>query len=197
MDTSVLVWDVTGHLEGERLQATTLSPAQLQACWEALAGDDAPAAHRAAWDLVAAAESALPFLRDRVQPVPAVTPQRMAALLADLDSDQFEVRRQAQQALQKLGEVAEPALRKALADSPSADVRRAADQLLARLEGARFNPPPEVLRTLRAVAVLEQIGTAAARQVLRVLAGGAPDARQTREAKASLERLAKQSAASP
>jgi hypothetical protein len=118
-------------------------------------------------------------------------------LLTDLDSDQFEVRGRARQELEKLGELAEPALRKALADSASAEVRRTAEQLLERLEGARFNPPAEELRSLRAVQALEQIGTREAREVLRALAGGAPETRLTREAKASMERLAKQSAASP
>jgi hypothetical protein len=43
----------------------------------------------------------------------------------------------------------------------------------------------------RAIVVLEQLGRAAARQELRKLAGGAPGAEATREAKAALERLAK------
>ena len=48
---------------------------------------------------------------------------------------------------------------------------------------------------LRAIEVLEHIGTAEARQVLKSLANGAPEARRTREAKSSLERLAKRTAA--
>ena len=47
----------------------------------------------------------------------------------------------------------------------------------------------EQLRPLRAVLVLEQVATPAARDVLRELAKGMPAARLTREAKASLERL--------
>ena len=50
---------------------------------------------------------------------------------------------------------------------------------------------PEILRALRAVVVLEEIATPEARKVLQKLASGAPDARLTQEAKASLERLAK------
>ena len=47
------------------------------------------------------------------------------------------------------------------------------------------------LRGLRALHALEQIGTPDAQEQLRKLAGGAPEARLTREAKASLDRLAK------
>jgi hypothetical protein len=45
------------------------------------------------------------------------------------------------------------------------------------------------LRTLRAIDVLESIGTPEAQQILRKLAEGAPGARETREAKTALERL--------
>jgi hypothetical protein len=46
-----------------------------------------------------------------------------------------------------------------------------------------------VFRSLRVVAVLEDIGTSAARQLLAELAKGAPGARLTREARESLDRL--------
>jgi hypothetical protein len=45
------------------------------------------------------------------------------------------------------------------------------------------------LQAVRAVAVLEDIGTQSTRRLLEELAKGAPEARQTREAKASLRRL--------
>jgi hypothetical protein len=48
---------------------------------------------------------------------------------------------------------------------------------------------PETLRQLRAVQALEHIGSSEARQVLAVLARGAPEARLTHEANAALTRL--------
>ncbi|HMC63737.1 MAG TPA: hypothetical protein VKI65_02250 [Gemmataceae bacterium] len=53
------------------------------------------------------------------------------------------------------------------------------------------------LRKQRGLAVLEYIGTPEARKVLARVAQGAPEARLTQEAKASLERLAKRPAAKP
>jgi hypothetical protein len=58
-------------------------------------------------------------------------------------------------------------------------------------------PPDEAVRQLRAVAVLERIGSDDARALLRTLADGAEGASLTQEAKASLARLAKRTATRP
>ena len=64
----------------------------------------------------------------------------------------------------------------------------------ANLHHAKLRPavlPPEALRGVRGVQVLETIANPEARKVLAVLAGGAAGARLTQEARASLERLAR------
>jgi hypothetical protein len=58
-------------------------------------------------------------------------------------------------------------------------------------------PRPEGFRTLRALEVLEYIGTPEAPTILESLAKGAPEARLTEEARLSLDRLAKRPVASP
>ena len=57
------------------------------------------------------------------------------------------------------------------------------------IAGARTSP--EQLRRLRAVSVLERIGTADARALLRDIAGGAANAPEAAEAAVALRRLGK------
>jgi hypothetical protein len=116
-------------------------------------------------------------------------------LIADLDADAFKIRERASQELEELEEIAGPALERTLAGKPSPEVRRRLNELLRKL-----SPPvlsPEHLRTIRAVAVLEDTNTPQARELLRALSESAPAARLTQEAKASLERLAKRPASKP
>jgi len=89
--------------------------------------------------------------------------------------------------LEQFEELAEPELRRALAGNPSVERRRRLESLLARLHDCS----PERLRMVRATSVLEQVASAEAKVLLESLAKGAPEARLTQEAKASLARLAK------
>jgi hypothetical protein len=126
-------------------------------------------------------------LKPRLRPARSADARQLKRLLAELDSDEFEVRDKAQAALAELGDLAEPALREALKGKPALDVRRRVEGLLDGLR--KPVTQPEALRSLRAVGVLEAIGTASARRMLEELAAGAAEARLTREAKASLSRL--------
>ena len=134
------------------------------------------------------APRAVPFLAQRLRPVPRVEEERLTRLIADLDSPRFGVRSRAAKELEQLGELAEPGLRKALASKPTPETRRQLTMLLDQVGSRPLSS--EQLHVLRGVEVLEQTGTSGARQVLKVLTTGAPEARLTREAKASLERLA-------
>jgi hypothetical protein len=88
--------------------------------------------------------------------------------------------------LAALGDRAESVLRTALPKA-SAEARRRIEDILTQIDPASS---ADLRRGLRAVEVLERLGSADARQVLRMLAEGDPHARLTREAKAALERLA-------
>ena len=62
---------------------------------------------------------------------------------------------------------------------------RQAEGLLRRLE----EPTPDRRREARAVEVLERIGTAEARRMLKGLSGGIPEVSLTRDARDALRRL--------
>ncbi len=186
-DGAVLLWDLTGRLKNGQLATAELSPPDLEGAWTDLFGEDGFKAHKAVWALAAAPGQALPLLREQLKPVAAGDAKRIAQLVAELDSDDFEVREKASAELEKVGEPAAPALRKALEGTPSAELRSRADRLLERFSGKVVSP--DFLRRERALEVAEHMGGREARALLEELAKGAPDAALTQEAKAALKRL--------
>jgi WD40 repeat protein len=188
-DTTVLTWDVASMTRAERRSAgPALSAQALEASWSDLGGNDAARAFAAMRKLCASADQAVVLIKQRVRPVTALDPKRLAGLVAGLESDQFESRRQAEVELSGLGERAESGLRNALAGDPPLDLRQRLERLLKRLEKG---PSVELRRDLRAVEVLELIGNRDAQRGLEGLVGGVPDARLTREASSASKRLAK------
>jgi hypothetical protein len=184
-DFTILVWDLTGQAGNERPTPTGPAQRQLEHLWDDLGDADASRAYRARWRFVAAADQAVAFLGHRLPPIPSADARQIARLIADLESEEFAVREKASRELEKLHEVAEPALREALAGRPGPEAHRRVRELLDQLapsSGGR-------LRELRAVAVLESLSTPEARALLRALANGAPEALLTQAAKASLLRL--------
>jgi hypothetical protein len=105
------------------------------------------------------------------------------------------LREQAAQELDELAELAEPALRRGLAHQPTPEARRRIAHLLQKR--ANEFPAPGQLRALRTIEVFERIGSSEAKKVLEQLASGASKARLTRDAKASLARLAKRPVPKP
>jgi hypothetical protein len=165
-----------------------LTPADLASLWNALAAD-ARRADEAVRRLAAAPKQSVPFLQARLHPVAVLEPKRIDRLLADLDSEQFEVREKATQELQQLGERVEERLKQVLKERPALEVRRRIEELQKRIDEHFL--VPEALRQLRALACLEYAGTTEARAVVESLSRGAGDARLTREAKAAIQRLSK------
>ncbi|HLN33227.1 MAG TPA: sigma-70 family RNA polymerase sigma factor [Gemmataceae bacterium] len=185
MDTTALVWDLTG---GQRAQATpdhALSAPDPDTCWTKLASSDAATAFDAMRKLARDPAKVVPFLATRLRAITPADAALVRRLVAELGSDQFRLREQAAAELAKLGELALPSCREALAVQPSAEVRR-------RLEGILQTPrslSADQLRNLRAIELLEWIDTPEARRLMERIAQGASEARLTQEAKASLERL--------
>lgn len=187
-DRTVLVWDITGRITATRPFPAELTSAERNTLWNDLASLDAATAFRAVQRLAGAGQAGVTLLKEQMRPVAAVEARQVNRLIADLDSDQFAVREQASRELGRLGDRAELALRQALAGNPSAEVRRSLERILENLATAGA---PERLRGVRAVEVLERIGSVEARGVLETLSRGLPEARLTREALAALARLKK------
>jgi RNA polymerase sigma factor (sigma-70 family) len=185
-DTTALLWGLSPTAGAARAKA--LPPADIERLWADLAGADAPRAYRAGWALAEAPGQAVPFLEKQLRPVALPNAERLRRLVADLDSDDFATRETATSELTKLGAAAAPALRAALKDNPSVEVRRRAAALLTKLTE---RPSPEALRRGRAVAALERMGTPEARRLLEALAKGAAGDALTEEARGALERLRK------
>ncbi len=186
-DTSCLVWDVDAPFRSGLPADARLSDQQRERLWSTLGGRDALAAWRAVYTLAAASDQTVPFL-DRHLRASLLDPRHVRCWISDLDSDKFAVREAAQQALEQWGEVVAPALRKALQDKPSLESRKRMERLLAEM--TTHIPSGEYLAMLRALTVLERIGTPAAQEVLERMVKGDPLDRRTRMAKSALRRLA-------
>ncbi len=185
-DSTLLIWDVGAP---PTPQTGKLAAEALAKAWDELAGNDAPRAFRARWALVSAPDAALALFQKHLKPTRPADPGRLQKLIDDLESQQFPVRSAANKELEDLGELAAGALRQALAKNPSLELSRRAQALLDKLRGPITRP--EVLRAVRAAAVLEDIASPEARKLLEGLAQGAPETRLTLEAQAALQRLGK------
>jgi WD40 repeat protein len=189
VDTTALVWDLTGQIRGQATPGKTLTAAELDACWADLADADAVRAQQAVRKLAAAPAQAASYLDKCLKPVQAVDERRVARLIAALGSDEFSVREKAAAELEKLGEAAAAACRQALVKQPSAEVQHRLEAILKTQLEAWSGNSPEHLRLLRALETLEFSGTLEARQVLQRLARGAPGATLTEDARAALGRM--------
>ena len=182
---TILVWDMAEAIP--RAPVPKLTDVELEARWTDLLSDKAALAHEAIGTLVAASGQAVPFLRDRLRPTPIADPGKIQRWVADLDSDEFAVRESATQELTKIGSQIGPHVRKAMNGKVSAETARRLERILNAVDILDAN----AVRTIRAITILERIGSADARAVLETLAGGATGSIAAEEAAASLQRLAR------
>jgi WD40 repeat protein len=186
-DTTLLIWDraVIGQA---RQPWKAAFPTRQPEDWLAdLTADDAVKAYKALWTMASMPDPSVALLTKRLRPVPQPDERKIKQWIAELDSPRFEVREKAAAELEKLTELAGPALEEALANRPALEVRQRLEQLLEKREIASSGK--DQLLAVRATTLLERIGTPEARKLLRLLAEGAKGARLTEEAKAALQRL--------
>jgi hypothetical protein len=160
-----------------------------ESLWADLAGDDGEKAYAAVRTLSQTYQGIVSRMSKRLHPT-----RSLAQMIADLDADDFERREAATKELAAAGPKAGAALRKALEANPSAEARSRIERILPSLDQWVVTDP-DTLRDIRAIWVLERIGTPEARAILEDLAKGAPEVRQTQEAQAALDFLDKRAAA--
>jgi hypothetical protein len=183
----LLLWPNALHGQANDANRARLTHNELNKLWDDLIVDiDATGPFRAICALVRHPDQAVALCKDRMQPFPPADARRIGRLVGDLDSDKFQVRQLAAAELEKLRELAAPALQRALIGKPALEVRQRIEQVLANLEGPLTG---ERLRSWRVIEVLEKIGTPAAQEILHTIASGAPEAGITQDAREALDRL--------
>jgi HEAT repeat protein len=106
----------------------------------------------------------------------------MAKLLSSLASPELAIRKKAATELEELGEVAEGPLRNFLDTKPALEIRQRIEQILDKRKA-------EVIRGIRAIEALEQIGTPEALQELEALAKDSHNPRLASAATGAVARL--------
>jgi hypothetical protein len=172
-----------------------LQPADLPAIWKDFTQND-DAGSKKAWQGIAAMiqspQLAVPFLKDRLKPAPRPDQQRIDQCLADLDSRSFKTREKAMKELEQFGHLAVPSIDRKLAEKAlSLEARKRLEELSQKLNKTFLSG--DELRAIRAVEVLEGIGTPEAVAVLKELAGGGEGTALTEQARKALARLARRS----
>jgi WD40 repeat protein len=214
-DTTILLWDVDRLFQKKQPPTVALTSRELEVYWNDLNATDPNIFPDAVNVLIAGRSQTINLLRRRL-PETLAELERVRRLIAALDSDEFATREKATKELEKLGTIAQSALRMTLEKPPSVEVRSRAEALLEKLPKM---PPPgwlrgrvlavpdnmpkqaardgtlEMLRPLRALAILAWIDMSEARQLLKEVAQGPPESAATKEAQAILARLDKRSAA--
>jgi WD40 repeat protein len=186
-DGGALLWDVPGPDAEGRLAVKDLTAEAAAELWKDVSGEDAARAWQAVLTLAASPKGAVPFVQKQLKPGAAPDAKQVAKWIADLDSEQFQEREDATEALVRAGKESEAAVKKALENKPSAEAKQRLEFVLSKMNG-NLGPNMEDVRATRAVEVLEKIGTPEARKALEEVAKGA-EGHLSAEARSALERL--------
>ncbi|MBY0527825.1 MAG: hypothetical protein K2R98_30795 [Gemmataceae bacterium] len=140
-----------------------LTRAQLDEAWNNLISTDGDIAAQA-FQLLCVGKQSGDYLKERIKAMMVVADAaRIDRLIADLDSNHFNVRQRATEELEKLSLAAEPALQKALASNPSLEMMRRVDTIITRGRGAcqQAKQGIEILLVTRTIDALTLVTTLA------------------------------------
>jgi hypothetical protein len=177
-DRTGLVWDVTAP--------QSPSPTTIDQAWLDLASADAAKAFAAERSLIDRPAESATFLKQHLSPAVSVDADHLTDLLTALDAPRFDDRERSTEYLTTVADQIGPHLRSALSQATRKEVRM---RLLRILDSVDPSKPlsGDALRAVRAVEVLERLGTPAALELLKSLTKGAAPARLTVVAKQSLD----------
>jgi hypothetical protein len=190
-DATLLLWNIRG---AERV-AERLTAAELEVYWEALADTDADVATGAGKALSRAPGQAVKLLDERLTAAKSLRVEDLPKLVDQLASDDPKTHLKAAAELRSFGAKASHALFAALAAKPDLATRNRIEEVL-QFTG-EFPIPPDELRRIRAIQLLEQIGTPRAEAILEKIAASQPPITAGSDAKAALERLRQRRRAPP
>lgn len=180
-DCTILIWGVSA-----KTVAKTATNGNLDQDWQLLRGEDAQKAFTAMRALAAHPETALKMASEHLGPAEPIDPQWLASRLRDLDHQEFSERERATRELEEFGDRVASGLEKILATKPSLEASKRTEKILEKIRGRVAEG--QAAQSLRALEVLEWIGTAKARELVEKLAKGAEGVSFTVDAKRSLKR---------
>lgn len=156
----------------------TLDPKYREALWEDLFEKDRAKSGGAVRGLLTAATDAVPLIADRLAPTTQSPDEvknrakRIGTYISQLGGEtDFDTRIAAEEALDKLGPLAEPAIRAALT-SADPEVRYRAGRLMRRLKFEEGESSLAAARAGRVVRILERANTADAKALLKKMTDG-------------------------
>jgi WD40 repeat protein len=178
---TVLVFDVA--IRRERLE---LGDGEVDRLWTDLGSPDPKVGWAALFRLADRPAEAMKMFGERLTPIRV--PTETTNLIDQLDLATFRAREAASRRLLDLGDAVRPAVAKAMTAATDPEARGRLESITASLADRR-PPQPVDLRRLRALVVLEKIGSPEARTKVQELAGGMDGVRVTVAAKAALKRM--------
>lgn len=157
-DSSILLWDVQSAL-GKCARGDGKSREEL---WRDMASTNAGKAYSAMVLLSSGGNSGVDFIDEQIRPLPAATTIKY---LLDLEDEKADVRDQAIAGLTLAGGETQDLLKRALNTTTSIESRARVEAILSSLSPPVIRSPGR-LRILRAIELLEWIGTSDAQRVL-------------------------------
>jgi dipeptidyl aminopeptidase/acylaminoacyl peptidase len=163
--------------------------APLETLWAEIGTDNDLKLQRILKAFRAAPKPAVALFGTQVLPARKAEQADLEQWIAALDDPAAVRRDQAMKHLQRAAHAYAPLLQARLEQDGPGERRNRLTFVLGQAKDEAL--PVALIKSLRVVALLEQMATPEARELLRALAGGAPRARLTVEARAALERTAK------